>query len=220
MATIRDDDRTVVATRTAPDDRVLTDRFGGLDLPASLVGLLVAISLELMLAAGIAAIVGTNFDLANISEDVAVGTLVAAVAVMFVAYFVGGWAAGRVARYDGVLNGAMVALFGILLAALFAGLGAWAGDEYDLFAQVGAPSWVFDALDGLGTEALIAGGAALAAMLIGGTLGGKLGENYHRDADETLAAASHATAVPPAEPLEERRTVDGDRRHATRRHDD
>ena len=61
---------------------------------------------------------------------------------LFVAFLVGGWAAGRMARYDGGLNGAMTAFWMVLLIVIFAALGAWIGEEYNVFAQMNLPDWV------------------------------------------------------------------------------
>ena len=164
------------------------ERFGGIDVPATLVGMLTALSTVLILAGLVGAaigVVGYQTGLEENAQDLSIGSLIGGVAILFVAYVVGGWAAGRIARYDGARNGFATGVWTLIFAAILAALGAWAGSEYDVFQNVQLPQW-FDA-DALTTEAIISGVAAVAAMFIGGMLGGLWGERYHRRADATIA---------------------------------
>ena len=166
------------------------ERFGGIDIPASLVGMLTALSAVIILAGLVGAavgVVGYQTGLEENAEDLSIGSLIGGVAVLFVAYLIGGWAAGRIARYDGARNGFATGIWTLVLAAILAGLGAWAGAEYDVFENVQLPQW-FDS-DALTTTAIISGIAAIAAMFVGGILGGLWGERYHRRADATIAQA-------------------------------
>ncbi len=170
------------------------ERFGGIDVPASIVGMLTALSTVLILAGLIGAavgVVGYQTGLDEDVEDLSIGSLIGGVAVLFVAYLIGGWAAGRIARYDGARNGFATGIWTLILAGILAALGAWAGAEYDVFENVELPQW-FDE-DALTTTAIISGIAAIAAMFIGGILGGLWGERYHRRADATIANARTAT---------------------------
>lgn len=170
------------------------ERFGGIDVPASLVGMLTALSTTLILAglAGAAVgAVGYQTGLEADAEDLSTWSLGGGVAVLFAAYVIGGWAAGRMARYDGARNGFATGVWTLVFGAILAGLGAWAGSEYDVFRNVELPQW-FES-DALTTAAIISGVAAIAAMFAGGVLGGLWGERYHRRADRTIVAA------PPAE---------------------
>ncbi|MGH9895461.1 MAG: hypothetical protein ACREA0_26450, partial [bacterium] len=63
----------------------------------------------------------------NITE--AIGFAVAA-GVIFVSFLFGGWVAGRMARYDGAINGVAVALWILVLVVLFTALGVYFGDQY------------------------------------------------------------------------------------------
>src|SRR5918997_649985 len=166
------------------------ERFGGIDIPASIVGMLTALSTVLILAGLVGAafgVVGYQTGLEENAEDLSIGSLIGGVAVLFVAYLVGGWAAGRMARYDGARNGFATGVWTLIFGAILAGLGAWAGSEYDVFENVQLPQW-FDS-DALTTAAIISGIAAVAAMFAGGILGGLWGERYHRRADATIAQA-------------------------------
>jgi hypothetical protein len=120
--------------------------------------------------------------------------MIGGVAVLFVAYVVGGWAAGRMARYDGARNGFATGIWTLILGGILAGLGAWIGSDYDVFRNVDLPQWF--STDAFTTRAIISGIAAIAAMFAGGILGGLWGEYYHRRVDRTIAAAPPATERP------------------------
>lgn len=170
------------------------ERFGGVDLPASLVGMLTALAMVVLLGGLIVAAFGqigyqtglTGDDVNNVN-DISLASWIGGVAVLFVSYLIGGWAAGRIARYDGARNGLMTAIWTIVLAAVLSGLAAVLGTEYDVFANRDLPQWFNrDAVTGV---AIVSGAAAIVAMLLGGLLGGLWGTRYHRLADETLLDA-------------------------------
>lgn len=166
------------------------ERFGGIDIPASLVGMLTALSTTLILAGLVGAAVGAvgyQTGLESNAEDLSLWSMIGGIAVLFVAYVIGGWAAGRIARYDGARNGFATGVWTLVLGAILAGLGAWAGSEYDIFENVDLPQW-FDT-DAFTTAAIISGVAAVAAMFAGGIIGGLWGEHYHRRADRTIVSA-------------------------------
>jgi len=162
-------------------------RFGGVDVPATLAGAVAALGSAVLLA-GIFAGAGTfgyQLGLDDATDELTAGGLVAGLATLFLAFLIGGWVAGRVARYDGGRNGLLTAVWFLLLAAATAALGAWAGDKYDVFRNVNLPQW-FDS-DALTGAAIGSGVLALAVMLGAGWLGGRWGERYHRRADSLVA---------------------------------
>jgi MFS family permease len=181
------------------------ERFGGVDIPASLVGMLTALSTTLILAGLVGAAVGAvgyQTGLEENADDLSISSLIGGVAVLFVAYLIGGWAAGRIARYDGARNGFAAGIWTLVLAAILAGLGAWIGSEYDVFRNVELPQW-FES-DALTTAAIISGIAAIAAMFAGGIIGGLWGERYHRRADRTIAAGPPRTETRETQRVETR----------------
>jgi hypothetical protein len=117
------DDRPVVLerddeqTKADPDRedvgiRAAHDRYGGLDIPASLTGMLTALATVLLLGGILAAAVGTvayQIGFRGNANDLSIGSLIGGVVTLFIAFVIGGWAAGRIARYDGGLNGVMTA---------------------------------------------------------------------------------------------------------------
>ena len=135
------------------------DRFGGIDLPASLVGMLTAIAVLVLLGGIVGAAIGaigyqTGLSGDNV-EDISLASLIGGLVVLAIAYLVGGWTAGRIARYDGARNGLMTAVWTIVLAGALSALAAWFGSEYDVFANVQLPQW-FDR-DALTNTALPSG---------------------------------------------------------------
>ena len=161
-------------------------RFGGIDVPATLAGMVAALGTAVVVAglfAG-AGSVGYQRGLDG-AEELSFAGLLAGVATLFVAFLVGGWVAGRMARYDGGRNGVVTALWFLALAAVTAALGAWLGEEYDVFRSVRLPQWFSG--NARTPEALATGLIALLSMLLAGWFGGRIGERYHRRADAIIA---------------------------------
>jgi len=168
------------------------ERFGGFDIPAQLTGMLVAIGILVLLGGIAGAVIGSiayQTGLRGNLGDISIGSLITGLVVLFLSFLIGGWAAGRIARYDGGRNGIMTAVWFLILTAILAGLGIWLGEEYNVVGRVDLPNW-FDAwfsTDDVTTGAVISGVAALVVALAGGFLGGLWGARYHRRADETIA---------------------------------
>lgn len=186
---------------TETDLSSVRERFGGIDTVASILGMFTAFGVLVFLGALIAAGGGAldyqlnAFDLeGNVTELTIVGIVLAAIVVL-AAFFVGGIATGRMARYDGGRNGLAMALWSLLLVAVFAALGAFVGAEYNAFQRSGLPDW-FSQLrlsqEDVTTLGIVAAAVNVAAMFLGGWLGGRLGELYHRRVDAALAAGPPA----------------------------
>lgn len=167
------------------------ERFGGVDFPASLVGMMTALAILILLGGLVGAAVGAIGYQTGLSgddvRDISLPSLIGGLAVLFVAYLVGGWTAGRIARYDGARNGLMTGVWTIFLAGALSVLAAFLGSEYDVLTNVALPQW-FDR-DAITTAAIVSGVIAIGTMLLGGLLGGLWGTRYHRLADETLLGA-------------------------------
>ena len=162
-------------------------RFGGVDIPATLAGMLAALGTAVLLGGLLsgAGAFGYQLGLKDAATKLSLGGLIGGLVTLFLAFLIGGWVAGRVARYNGGINGLLTALWFVLLAAATAALGAWAGDKYDVFSNVNLPQWF--SRNARGAAAILSGLVALAVMLGAGWLGGRLGERYHRRADSVVA---------------------------------
>jgi hypothetical protein len=160
--------------------------FGGVDWLATIAGLLSAIG-TLVLLSGLAGAAGSiGYELGASDQDLSIGALVAGAVVLLIAFFTGGWVAGRVARYDGGRNGLLSAVWFLLLAGGLAALGAWAGDQYNLFAKPDLPNWFSG--DDLGPAAVASAVLGGLLALIAGWLGGVVGARYHRRADALVTS--------------------------------
>ncbi len=166
------------------------DEFGGINWGAAFFGWLVAVGLGALLTAFLSA-AGTALALsefetvgeaANNADTVGFAGVILILAVALLAYFAGGYVAGRMSRFDGGRQGLGVWAWSIFVVVVLAIIGLIAGEEYNLFAGLDLPRIPVDEGD------LTAGGViVLAAVLIGTLLaamaGGKAGERYHRRVD-------------------------------------
>ena len=162
-------------------------RFGGIDVPATLAGTIAALGTAALLGSLLsgAGRLGYQRGIEGVDE-LPVGGLVAGLITLGLAFLLGGWVAGRMARYDGGRNGILTAVWFVLLAALVSALGAWIDEKYDVFPDLHLPQWFSS--DATTNEALLTGLLAIVVMLLGAWFGGRLGEGYHRRADALIAA--------------------------------
>ena len=177
------------------EDR-LRDMYGGVDWLASFLGfifVLVAGSLFSLVAGLVVAPMGVSMDLAG-SEigPAAITGLVLVAILVFLTYFFGGYVAGRLARFDGGRNGAMLLLWtgvtvlvlALINAVLSGFLPEGISENIDsliqnfLFSTIGS-------LSGLGIAGVLIFVGALLVALVGGFLGGRLGSRYHAEIDRT-----------------------------------
>jgi hypothetical protein len=173
-------------TKIRKDPGVVRARndFGGIDVPATLAGTLAALGTAVLLGGLLAGAGSFGYQQGIEDQDLSLGGLIAGLVTLLVSFLVGGWVAGRMARYDGGRNGLMTALWFVVLAAIAGALGAWAGSEYDVFSDVQLPQWFSD--DATSWQAIVSGAVALVVMFVAGFLGGKRGEAYHRKADRLI----------------------------------
>jgi hypothetical protein len=165
------------------------ERFGGLHAVPAILGWLVALGISVLLAAILAA-TGAAIGLTDGGTAVSDGEAdtigiaggVLLLIVFALAYFTGGYAAGRMARFDGVRHGVATWVLGILVTIVLGALGAIAGSEYNVFSKLDLPSIPLSG-SSLTTGGAIAGLAILVVSLIAAILGGRAGERFHRRID-------------------------------------
>jgi hypothetical protein len=183
-------DREVVVRRRH-DRMTVAERFGGVDTPAALGGLFAAVGMLAFLGAVIAAtsipFQLNAFDIEGNLTELGWAGIAMAVLVVFVAFFFGGWVAGRMARFNGVMNGVGVGLWMLLLMAVSAAAGAFIEERYNVLQPAALPDWFtqFRAED-VTTMAIVAGILGLAAIFLGAALGGAVGEKYNREVDTAV----------------------------------
>src|SRR4051794_20097542 len=164
------------------------DRFGGFQWGSDFFGWLCAIGLASILTA---ALVGAGVALglstddasnANTAQQIGLGGGIALLVVLAIAWFCGGYVAGRMARFDGARQGIGVWLWTILAAIIVAALAAIGGSKYDVFQRLNLPR-IAVGDNTLTTGGAIAGAAAILVTLLFAIIGGKVGERYHRRVD-------------------------------------
>ena len=165
------------------------EEYGGFNFGAAFFGWLVATGLSVLLIAILSA-AGAAIGLTQLSETEARGSAetigivggALLILVLAIAYYAGGYVAGRLSRFDGARQGLGAWLFGIVVTILIAVAGAVLGSEYNILAKLELPRIPVDE-GSLSTGGLIALGVVLLATLIAAILGGKVGQRYHRKVD-------------------------------------
>jgi hypothetical protein len=154
------------------------ERYGGSKLGSAFFGWLVAVGLTVLLGVLAGAVA------AAIGADPATGTVVT-VAVLIVAYYAGGYVAGRLARFDGGRQGFGVWMIAVLVGALAGGAGWVLDSQYGLADEINRPD-VALADNTLLLGSIAAAAALLVLTLLAAILGGKSGRRYHDRIDELL----------------------------------
>jgi hypothetical protein len=174
------------------EDR-LRDMYGGVDWLASFLGFVFSLVLGTVFSSVTGLLLvpfgfSPDFSDGQLGASVITGLVVLAI-LIFLTYFFGGYVAGRLARFDGGRNGAMVlawtfivVLILTLVAVVFSGFlpdGIAAGVV--ILAQATAST--LSNLAGAGVAGIVAAAAALLVALLGGFFGGRLGSRYHTEID-------------------------------------
>ncbi len=165
------------------------DEFGGINWGASFFGWLVAVGVAALLTAILAA-AGAALDLTTTTTASDLGTAeelslvgaIALLAVLLIAYYAGGYVAGRMSRFDGARQGLGTWAVGLVVMVLLAAAALILGDEYNVLEQLNMPSLP------VGEEEFTTGGMIALIAIVLGTIvaavaGGKVGERYHKKVD-------------------------------------
>lgn len=171
------------------EDR-LRDMYGGVDWLASFLGFVFALVVGGIFSAVTGVVLGplgVSLDLGGqIGAAVITGLALLGV-VIFLTYFFGGYVAGRLARFDGGRNGAMVLVWTVLAGVLL----ALAAGVFNFLLPDGVANAIGTAVDNVGVLAqagAVGIGVAVGALLIallGGLIGGRLGSRYHTEIDRS-----------------------------------
>jgi amino acid transporter len=171
------------------------DKFGGLNLGAAFFGWIVAIGVAILLAGIVGAIltaVGSTVEVTQSDAERSAGTIglstaIVLLVVLALAYYAGGYVAGRMSRFDGARQGVGVWVIGLLVTILAIALGAIFGEKYNVLERVDLPR-IPISTDELTWGAVIAGLAVIVATLLFAILGGILGHRYHDRVDRAARA--------------------------------
>jgi hypothetical protein len=167
------------------------EEYGGINWGAAFFGWLVAVGVAVLLtgilAAAGAAIGLTEPSTADQAQATGTDTLTLAGAigllvVLAIAYYCGGYVAGRMSRFDGARQGIGAWAIGLIVTIAIAVLAIVLGSEYNVIERANLPRLP------IGDETLTTGGAIATVVLLAGTLmfsilGGIAGARYHRKVD-------------------------------------
>lgn len=175
----------------AENRTVARERFGGINWGAAFFGWLVAMAMTVLLAgivSAVAAAVGEEMNLtqSDVEAETATAGLVGAIvviAVFAIAYYAGGYVAGRMSRFDGGRQGLAVWIVGLLVTILAVVIGLVFGEQYNVLERVNPPD--INAPDDAGGGAIIAGVVLLVVTALTAMAGGKAGRHYHTKVDAT-----------------------------------
>ena len=194
-------DRPASPAETGYDRRAVVaqqkDQFGGMKIGATFFGWLTAAGAGVLLTALLASL-GAGIGLsANLNPDQVAGGagtlgLIGAVVlsiVIFVAYFCGGYVAGRMARFNGVKQGVGVWLWAIIAAVVIAILAAVTGNQLDASRYLDGAPQIPVSREALTTSGIITALVVLVVALVGAVVGGLAGMRFHRRVDRVGESA-------------------------------
>lgn len=168
-------------------------RYGGIKFGSAFFGWLAATGTAVILTAIVAA-TGAAIGLGvsdqgevQVSEDQAatIGIVgaIALVVVIFVAYFAGGYVAGRMARFDGLKQGLAVWIWAVVIAIVVAIVGAIAGSQGDILSNLNTFPRIPVNEGSVTATGIITAVIVAVASLGGALLGGVTGMRFHRRVD-------------------------------------
>src|ERR671916_460070 len=168
------------------------EKFGGFNFGADFFGWLVATGVAVLLLALVGAIGGpiAGGSFSNTRQVAgAAGTIgllggIVLLIVLAIAYYAGGYVAGRMSRFDGGRQGVGVWLIGLIITILLAIAGAILGSSFNLLAQLNLAT--VPNVSSLGIGALITLVLVLVVTLLAALGGGKAGQRYHGKVDRAL----------------------------------
>jgi hypothetical protein len=164
------------------------ERFGGAKVGAAFFGWLVAIGMTVLLTGVVALVVAALGRGASavpfLADPRSAGLtgMVAALAVLAIAYLTGGYVAGRLARFDGARNGLLAWLLGLVVTLLAGIAAAVVGANSDFAATLRLPASPVDASTLTVSSAVLLAVVVLVTALAA-AIGGRLGERFHRRVD-------------------------------------
>lgn len=177
-------------SHAVPEENPAREKFGGVNLGAAIFGWLVAVAVTVILTSVVGAVVAALGSEAQISQSdaereagtVGLVTAIVLLAVLVVAYYTGGYVAGRMSRFDGAKQGVAVWGIGLLVTLVAVGLGAAFGAQYNILDRVSLPR-IPVPTESLTAAGLVTAGALALGTLLAATLGGTIGNRYHHRVD-------------------------------------
>jgi hypothetical protein len=172
----------------AEREQALRARYGGFAWGSDFIGLAVALFFTIVFFGIVGAIVGTvgyqmgapvpkvGSAITSTQQNLGLAGLLGGLLAVFLAYLIGGYTAGRMARFDGAQQGVGVVIWTIVVSIILGVVGGVLGNRFDVASQLHLNvNW--SSLTAAGAISLL---VALLIMLLGAMLGGTWGARYHR----------------------------------------
>lgn len=168
--------------------------YRGFKFGAAFFGWLVAISMTVLLAGVVGAIAAgvesvVNYTRAQAEQHAApIGIAAAVILVLTVslAFYTGGYVAGRLARFDGARQGFGVWTFALFIAMVAAGVVALANTQDNVVSRINLPHVPLPNST-LTTGAISTAVALVLLTLLAALLGGTTGRRYHDKIDNLMS---------------------------------
>lgn len=170
--------------------------YGGMKIGSAFFGWLAATGMAVLLTAlvaaggaavGLATGVNTDEVTNSVTQDPqtvgTVGIIVLGV-VIFIAYYCGGYVAGRMARFNGIKQGLAVWLWALVIAIVVAIIGAIGGSKFNVLAQLNSFPRIPVNEGTVSTAGIIAAVVVAVVALVAAMLGGLAGMRFHRKVDK------------------------------------
>jgi uncharacterized membrane protein len=170
--------------------------FGGFKFGSAFFGWLTATGTTVILTAlvaGAGAALGlgsaeTTDEAAEVAEQnadtIGIVGIVAVLAILLIAYYCGGYVAGRMARFSGAKQGVAVWLWAVVIAVVVAIIGVLAGAQFNVLETLNSFPRLPIGEGELTTAGILTAVGALLISLLGAVLGGLGGMRYHRKVDK------------------------------------
>jgi hypothetical protein len=191
-------DRRVVADPAAERREVVgrqREAFGGVKIGSAFFGWLTATGTAVILTALLAATgAALGLGVIDATDSTAAGATVptdtigwigaiALLVILFVSYWCGGYVAGRMARFNGFIQGLAVWVWALVIAIVVALLSVVLGSQYDVLGNLNSFPRIPVSEGQLTLAGIITAAIVVVASLGGAILGGKAGTHYHRKVD-------------------------------------
>jgi cytochrome bd-type quinol oxidase subunit 2 len=186
---------TLIPDKPAAELEIEAERlsYRGFKFGAAFFGWLIMGSMLVLLSALVAgAAAGSTYvldytrdDLENKAGTTAITAAALVVLVISLAFYIGGYVAGRLVRFDGMRQGFGVWMISLLLIVLASSIGAFLNSRYDYTGRIERPD-VPLTNDSLLTGGLVTAAALLMLPLLAALLGGRTGQHYHDKIDRLL----------------------------------
>jgi hypothetical protein len=117
-----------------------------------------------------------------VGEPMGFAGAVSLLTIHFLAYIAGGYVSGRISRFSGALQGFLVWVVSLLVAAAVAGLALTAGDQYNVLAGLNIFPRIPLGEGELNSATAITVVLVVIVSLVGAVVGGVLGNEFYRRA--------------------------------------